>query len=156
MRVPVRWDSRVLGRRHVRPARRRRRDDGGAAGAGARPGRGGAAVGGAVPDDGSAGRWDSPRLGPRVGPRAAAVARLRRAARVRGGGDGVARRAPPEPYCAAPATLPVADANQVVVGQLHACALTDDGQVLCWGSNTFGGVGDGGDDDRLQPRPVAW
>ncbi|WP_434420031.1 RCC1 domain-containing protein [Nannocystis pusilla] len=66
------------------------------------------------------------------------------------------RRAPPEPYCAAPATLPVADANQVVVGQLHACALTDDGQVLCWGSNAYGGVGDGGDDERLQPTPVAW
>ncbi|WAS95177.1 RCC1 domain-containing protein [Nannocystis punicea] len=66
------------------------------------------------------------------------------------------RRAPPEPYCAAPAMLPLAGASQVVVGQLHACARTDDGQVLCWGSNAYGGVGDGGVDDRLQPTPVAW
>lgn len=66
------------------------------------------------------------------------------------------RGAPPEPYCAAPAMLPLAEASEVVVGQLHACARTDEGQVLCWGSNAYGGVGDGGFDDRPRPTPVAW
>ncbi|WP_170136000.1 RCC1 domain-containing protein [Nannocystis exedens] len=66
------------------------------------------------------------------------------------------RQAPPEPYCAAPAMLPVAGASQVVVGLLHACALTHAGKVLCWGSDAYGGVGDGGVDDRPQPMPVAW
>lgn len=66
------------------------------------------------------------------------------------------RQAPPEPYCPVPTTMPLTGASQVVVGQLHACVRTDDGRALCWGSNAYGGLGDGGVTDRAQPTPVAW
>jgi alpha-tubulin suppressor-like RCC1 family protein len=57
-----------------------------------------------------------------------------------------------EPYCAAPAPLPLANVRQVVVGQLHACARTDDGQALCWGEAQAAG----GLEDRPLPTPIAW
>jgi len=66
------------------------------------------------------------------------------------------RQAPPESYCPVPTMMPPTGASQVVVGQLHACVRTDDGRALCWGSNAYGGVGDGSSADRQQPTPVAW
>ncbi|QDG53519.1 hypothetical protein FIV42_23070 [Persicimonas caeni] len=35
------------------------------------------------------------------------------------------------------------DAQQVVAGELHSCALLDDGGVQCWGDNKFGQLGYG-------------
>jgi alpha-tubulin suppressor-like RCC1 family protein len=46
------------------------------------------------------------------------------------------------------------DAVAVTVGMWHSCALTRGGQVLCWGINGDGQLGDGGGDDRVQPVAV--
>ena len=43
----------------------------------------------------------------------------------------------------------------VAVGVDHACALTDEGVVKCWGRNTYGEVGDGTTQMRLVPVRVA-
>lgn len=40
-------------------------------------------------------------------------------------------------------------------GEGFACGLADDGQVLCWGSNAFGQLGDGTTTDRAAPMPIA-
>jgi hypothetical protein len=48
----------------------------------------------------------------------------------------------------------VRDAVAVTVGMWHSCALTRGGQVLCWGINGDGQLGDGGRDDRMQPVAV--
>ena len=37
----------------------------------------------------------------------------------------------------------VADATESEGGVSHACALTDTGQIYCWGSNSYGELGDG-------------
>jgi alpha-tubulin suppressor-like RCC1 family protein len=42
----------------------------------------------------------------------------------------------------------------VAVGDEHACALTDEGIVKCWGRNTYGEVGDGTTRMRLTPVRV--
>jgi len=43
----------------------------------------------------------------------------------------------------------------VTAGDLHSCALTAAGAVLCWGDNEFGQIGDGTNTDRHRPTPVA-
>jgi alpha-tubulin suppressor-like RCC1 family protein len=49
----------------------------------------------------------------------------------------------------------VAAASRVTAGWLHTCAI-DDGHVRCWGSNQFGGLGDGTTNRALTPNdPVA-
>jgi alpha-tubulin suppressor-like RCC1 family protein len=56
-----------------------------------------------------------------------------------------------------PLPLPVtglADARQIAVGWLHACALRASGTVVCWGSNAQGQLGDGTTTNRLTPVPV--
>src|SRR5262249_18801412 len=40
---------------------------------------------------------------------------------------------------------------QVVAGTFASCVRKASGQVLCWGSNRYGQIGDGTNADRLQP-----
>lgn len=42
--------------------------------------------------------------------------------------------------------------RQIAAGQDHSCAVTESGEVWCWGDNTFGQLGDGGSSDSLTPR----
>ena len=43
----------------------------------------------------------------------------------------------------------------VGVSQKHACALTDDGGLWCWGTNEYGQLGDGTTTDRFLPARVS-
>jgi len=36
-------------------------------------------------------------------------------------------------------------------GKQHACAVLSDGRVQCWGSNTYGEIGDGTTNDATSP-----
>lgn len=42
----------------------------------------------------------------------------------------------------------------IAAGAAHGCAITDTGNVLCWGSNQFGQLGDNSTTDRNQPVNV--
>src|SRR5262245_456056 len=44
--------------------------------------------------------------------------------------------------------------TQVSVGLEHACAVTSDHRLFCWGKNRFGKIGDGSRLDRLTPVAV--
>ncbi|HEU4412635.1 MAG TPA: hypothetical protein VFS43_45750 [Polyangiaceae bacterium] len=44
--------------------------------------------------------------------------------------------------------------RQVVAGEGHSCAIVPKGQVLCWGSNNYGQLGDGTTASHLTPMPV--
>lgn len=44
--------------------------------------------------------------------------------------------------------------RDVCIGSSHACALTEEGSVHCWGANAAGQVGDGTKDRALSPRRV--
>ena len=43
----------------------------------------------------------------------------------------------------------------IAAGNDHACALTTDGGVKCWGKNGWGQLGDGTTTQRLTPTPVS-
>ena len=43
---------------------------------------------------------------------------------------------------------------QVAQGPTHACAIGADHQTYCWGSNTYGQLGDGTTTDRAVPTPI--
>src|SRR5690606_2202281 len=44
--------------------------------------------------------------------------------------------------------------QSISAGYLHTCAISIDGQTLCWGLNEFGQLGNGSQTDALQPVPV--
>ncbi|MEM6954587.1 MAG: MopE-related protein [Myxococcota bacterium] len=47
------------------------------------------------------------------------------------------------------------DAAMLVAGSGHACALRENGRVVCWGDNRYGQIGDDSrGDDRFVPTPV--
>jgi alpha-tubulin suppressor-like RCC1 family protein len=49
------------------------------------------------------------------------------------------------------------DVSRLSLGLHHACAIKTNGQLLCWGDDTFGQVGDGPDNtDKAVPTPVRW
>lgn len=48
----------------------------------------------------------------------------------------------------------VGGVQSVTVGSAHACALTNDGAVYCWGDNTYGQLGDGTTTARTTPVAV--
>ena len=47
------------------------------------------------------------------------------------------------------------NASALEAGNAHTCALLEDGQVVCWGDNHYGQLGDGSTEDRPAPTPVA-
>ena len=56
-------------------------------------------------------------------------------------------------------STPVADVGPAVAidgQQTGVCAITDASDVLCWGANTWGEVGDGSKVSRPAPTPVRW
>jgi alpha-tubulin suppressor-like RCC1 family protein len=48
----------------------------------------------------------------------------------------------------------LADVVEIEAGAVHTCARRRNGQVLCWGQNTYGELGDGTKVERLSPTPV--
>jgi alpha-tubulin suppressor-like RCC1 family protein len=47
--------------------------------------------------------------------------------------------------------------SRLSLGLSHACALKTNGQLLCWGDDAFGQIGDGSDNtDKAVPTPVRW
>jgi alpha-tubulin suppressor-like RCC1 family protein len=71
-------------------------------------------------------------------------------------GDGTKQsRATPAPVLSAPGGAPLAGARAVGGGSLFSCALAGEGEVLCWGYNRHGQLGDGTfDEGRLTPAAV--
>ncbi|MEZ5381603.1 MAG: S-layer homology domain-containing protein [Microthrixaceae bacterium] len=49
----------------------------------------------------------------------------------------------------------VSDATQVSGGEYGTCAVLDDGEVRCWGRNTYGELGNGTTDDSTMPVAVS-
>lgn len=45
--------------------------------------------------------------------------------------------------------------SQISVGYAHACALRDNGSLWCWGTNTYGGLGNGESELYDTPQLVA-
>lgn len=74
-----------------------------------------------------------------------------------GCGDGPS--SPPEPEPAAPSLATTTAAaltfRQVDGGSLHTCAITTAGKVWCWGSNSFGALGNGKPGGSLRPVAVS-
>ncbi len=46
------------------------------------------------------------------------------------------------------------DARFVALGHGHTCAIRDNNELLCWGYNSNGQVGDGTEETRYAPVPV--
>ena len=49
----------------------------------------------------------------------------------------------------------IADAMKLANGANHACVVRRNGQVACWGANTYGQIGDGTTTNAATPRTVA-
>jgi alpha-tubulin suppressor-like RCC1 family protein len=71
-------------------------------------------------------------------------------------GDGTvtARRTPVSVRSSATVSTPLSGIAAIVAGQWHTCALLVAGPVKCWGSNTFGHLGDGTTTTRHAPVTV--
>ncbi|MEY3266759.1 MAG: hypothetical protein RJA15_1205, partial [Actinomycetota bacterium] len=54
-----------------------------------------------------------------------------------------------------PIQVPLANVRTVAVGVRHACATLADDTVWCWGTNTWGQLGDGTQNDSLVPVRAA-
>ena len=48
----------------------------------------------------------------------------------------------------------ISNAVAIQLGSARACALLDDGQIMCWGDNEYGMLGDGTTLDRNAPVPL--
>jgi alpha-tubulin suppressor-like RCC1 family protein len=62
------------------------------------------------------------------------------------------------PFPCSTRPVPVTGAHrfrQISAGYLYTCAVTSDFRAYCWGSNSFGTIGDGTRTDRLLPVPVS-
>lgn len=57
-------------------------------------------------------------------------------------------------YDAAVQVLGIATATKVAAGTTHACAITSKSEVLCWGSNERGELGNGVDTNAASPVPA--
>lgn len=58
-----------------------------------------------------------------------------------------------------PVNIGLTEIAEVAAGEGHTCALTKKGQVLCWGDNSHGQIGNGSIDANqpvATPTPVAW
>lgn len=56
-----------------------------------------------------------------------------------------------------PIPIALTDVSRLSLGLSHACALKTNGQLLCWGDDAFGQIGDGPDNtDKAVPTPVRW
>jgi alpha-tubulin suppressor-like RCC1 family protein len=51
-------------------------------------------------------------------------------------------------------TGPLTGVRMVAAGDYHACALLTNGQVRCWGDNSYGQLGDGSQDESHRPLVV--
>jgi alpha-tubulin suppressor-like RCC1 family protein len=71
------------------------------------------------------------------------------------GSAGAICTALPEPCNPSPVPIQSTRVFQAVdAGIEHTCGLTTDGDILCWGSNAFGQLGDGTTDSRANPALV--
>lgn len=61
----------------------------------------------------------------------------------------------PEPMSTAAPGFGARNIARIVGGGFHGCALNAAGRAFCWGSNAAGEVGDGTDETRRAPVPVA-
>ncbi|MBW2453980.1 MAG: hypothetical protein JRI68_05705 [Deltaproteobacteria bacterium] len=55
-----------------------------------------------------------------------------------------------------PFTVPIGPVRDVALGYKHGCAVTTDGEVLCWGLNNHGQLGTGDITAQVSPQPVVW
>lgn len=61
-----------------------------------------------------------------------------------------------EDASATPSNVPgLIDIRSISAGDAHVCALTAIGDVVCWGENSYGQLGDGTTDSRNRPTPIA-
>lgn len=70
-------------------------------------------------------------------------------------GDGTTtKQLTPVPVLTSPGGSPLTGARALVTGHGHSCVLIGDGEVHCWGWNSFGQLGDGTSTNRMNPAPV--
>ncbi|MEM9889276.1 MAG: RCC1 repeat-containing protein [Actinomycetota bacterium] len=70
------------------------------------------------------------------------------------GASGSGNRSLPTAVVGADGTSELLGVAEVEAGGFHTCVLGNGGSVSCWGSNIFGQIGDGTDDDATTPTPV--
>lgn len=69
-------------------------------------------------------------------------------------GDGTATNRSVPTLVSGPDGRPMAGVRALAAGGFHTCATGSTGNVLCWGSNLFGQLGDGTTVDRVVPTAV--